>query len=232
MKTQQKNATKAATKKSISSGNRLESILQETEEELQLIQPKIEKLEKELEKLKELKLTKQKLITLKLSIKSILENFSQGKDQFALTEILNQSNLHITSKNEGGKKLSASEMELSTSGVSPFTSYTSETPSDRIFLPDQAFAEVNQVLKQKNSTNYEIFRAIVFSGGRATTEQIKQYLVENNIQQPTSGEGFEHVELTDISSRVNYLVRKNLVQAAGGGVFISNLGWQLDDEQA
>lgn len=201
---------------SISSMKRLEDLLQETESELETLQPKIERLEKEIEKLKDLKRTKQKLITLKLSIKSIIENFSDADPGTDLTTALQEF-------------------------TSPFADerYTSRTSSSRdsmptgiekwippgTFLPDRAFEEANTILRQKNSTNYEIFRAVVFNGGRASTEQIKDYLVENNIKQPTTGEGFEGVDLTDISSRTNYLVRKNILKANGKGSFIANVGW-------
>jgi hypothetical protein len=42
--------------------------------------------------------------------------------------------------------------------------------------------------------------------------------------------GFEEVELTDISSRVNYLVRKGLVNPDGRGNFVSCLGWMVQAE--
>lgn len=210
---------KGKASQSISSMDRLEGILAETEEELEKIQPEIDKLEKQVEKLKELKLTKQKLITLKLSIKSIIGNFSDAKNPGTIRELLGEGNREILS----GR---SDVLHSGTSRTLHETSSVTVIDSSRTFLPDRAFDEVNQVLRQKNSLNYEIFRAIVFNGGRATTEQIKAYLVENSITQPTTGEGFEAVELTDISSRVNYLVRKNIVQAAGKGLFLSNFGWQ------
>lgn len=200
---------------SISNPNRLEEILTEVETELDKIQPRIEKLEKELEKLKELKLTKQKLITLKLSVKSIIDNFSEGKAQEFATALTQDLPVELLSHYKGKQPLSTSD---------------SAWNSEKLFLPDRAFDEVNRILRQKNSLNYEIFRAIVFNGGRATTEQIKQYLVDNNIPQPASGDSFADVELTDISSRVNYLVRKNIVEAAGKGLFISTLGWGKEAE--
>ncbi len=206
---------------SISSTKRLTDLLDETEKELSALEPQIEKLEKQLEKLKELKLAKQKLITLKLSIKSILANFSESEAAPDTTTVT-------------GADLS----ELSSSGlvksVAPLTSQASvlrqHSPAisqfaGKMFLPERAFREVNTVLRRKDSLNYELFRAIVFNGGIASTESIKAYLVENRIKQPSSGEGFEHVELTDISSRVNYLVRKGVVIPDGRGQFISSPGW-------
>ncbi|MBX2860546.1 MAG: hypothetical protein KTR14_04890 [Vampirovibrio sp.] len=214
--------------KSISSEKRLQDMLEEAEIELAKIQPQIEKLEKQQEKLKALKLTKQKLITLKLSVQSILQNFSiersaqkfEEKPADKLREILEASDQNTSRKtsrtSSSTNLLQKSEEVLSTS-------------LGRMFLPDQALEEVEKVLKQKRSTNYEIFRAIVYSGGEATTDQIKGYLVENGIQQPTTGKGFEEVELTDISSRANYLVRKGVVKTTGRGRFASVVGWSDGD---
>jgi hypothetical protein len=94
-----------------------------------------------------------------------------------------------------------------------------------MFLPEMAFNQVDAVLRKKTSINYDLFRAIILNGGKASTEEIKRYLISNHIKQPASGEGFEDVELTDISSRVNYLVRKGIVRPDGRGTFISCLGW-------
>lgn len=201
--------------KSITSEKRLEEMLKEAEEELEKIQPKIEKLEKQVEKLQQLKLAKQKLITLKLSLKSIQENFTKNKAS-SLVSLSGEEDLrNLTHDKKLSYDLSASEPAVDAS---------------KIFFPDRAFSEVDRILRKKTSMNYEIFRAIVFNGGKATTEQIKTYLVENGITQPTTGEGFENVELTDISSRTNYLVRKGLVKPDGRGLFVCNLGWISEEE--
>lgn len=212
MKKNQK-ASKSAAK--ISSTDRLEALLTETESELANLEPQIEKLEKQIEKLKELKLAKQKLITLKLSIKSILNNFSETSENISGSPV-NVENL---------QSLLSQKTYSSISSTSSFASSTSPAMPEGTFLPELAFSQVNAHLRKKTSINYELFRAIVFNGGRATTEQIKQYLTEHNIKQPASGESFEAVELTDISSRVNYLVRKGLVTPDGRGTFVSTLGW-------
>jgi hypothetical protein len=202
--------------KKISSTSRLEELLEETESELTNLEPQIEKLEKQLDKLKELKLAKQKLITLKLSIKSILSNFSTSQNDHIATLVGIENLTRKFSSESLNNQTSASQLASQTSAVS--------NPGE-IFLPEQAFAEVNTVLRKRTSLNYELFRAIVFKGGKASTEDIKAFLVENNIRQPASGESFEAVELTDISSRVNYLVRKGVVKPDGRGNFISLLGW-------
>jgi hypothetical protein len=93
------------------------------------------------------------------------------------------------------------------------------------FSAEVAFHEGNTRLRQRDSVNFEIFRAIVYAGGQATTDQVKQYLIEQNIQQPGSGQGFEHVSLADISARANYLVKKGLIVIERRGVFKSLVGW-------
>jgi hypothetical protein len=211
----------------ISSASRLEDLLNETELELEQLEPQIDKLEKQIEKLRQLKLAKQKLITLKLSIKSILVNYSEDK-----VSALGLNGL------ESDSTLSASGYALGDAGLdSEFLNQRrlmARSPQPMrlpgTFIPDMAFSQVNEVLRRKNSLNYDLFRAIVFNGGQANTDQIKQYLLDHDIRQPSSGEGFENVELTDISSRVNYLVRKGLVNPDGRGNFVSCLGWLVQSE--
>ncbi len=196
--------------RSISSTKRLEQLLMETEDELEKIQPQIEKLEKQLEKLQALKRTKQKLITLKLSVKSILSNFSDDRVEQVTTSATELNVVNpLTTKEQYSTKNSLQQT----------------IDSSKAFLPDLAFEQVGSILKRQNSLNYELFKAIVLSGGYASTEQIKAYLVEQDIRQPGSGATFENVELTDISARIHYLVRKNVVEPDGKGGFMSRLGW-------
>jgi hypothetical protein len=210
----------------LSSTERLEALLEETERELEHLQPKIDKLEKQLEKLKELKLAKQKLITLKLSIKSILSNFSFEKKDVTTSLVLNQelSNILRSTDVNTSQKASVKIQEASQVSGNPSIPTKAESTS-AMFLPEMAFNQVDAILRKKTSINYDLFRAIILNGGKASTEEIKQYLLDNHIKQPASGEGFETVELTDISSRVNYLVRKGIVRPDGRGTFVSCLGW-------
>ncbi len=206
----------------ISSTERLKAMLDEAEKELDLIQPKIDKLELQLQKLKELKLAKQKLITLKLSVQSILSNFSDFKS----IDIEAKDNLKHYSSKPSELNLNTTQQELKTKeNIVKSSRPTLTTLPAGAFLPELAFQQADQRLKRKSSINYDLFRAIVYSGGQANTEQIRQYLIEHQIKQPASGDSFESVELTDISARVNYLVRKGLVKAEGRGVFSSCLGW-------
>lgn len=206
--------SRKAAKQNFNSGNsvadtrQLEALLLQTESELEALQPTLEKMEAELEKLKELKLQKQKLITLKLSLKSILNNFSSASKDFT-PEVLTTTNITKTAVRERLNENASSNR------------YFQGT-----FLPDVAFERARRLLKKQNSINFELFRAIVFNGGQASTEQIRQYLVENRIAMPGTGQFFDDIPLTDISSRVNYLIRKGLVTSGGRGVFVSTLGWE------
>lgn len=220
-----KSAKSPKNKSKVSSLNRLESLLEETEQELEGLIPQIEKLEKQVEKLRQLRLEKQKLITLKLSLQSILENYSDSKMTLEADYTLE----NYLPYGAGPSRALHSPM-AGWQGTMGYEHPAFPAPRQQAgtFIPDMAFQQVNQVLRKRNSLNYELFRAIVFNGGQASTEQIKQYLVEHQITQPASGQGFEAVELTDISSRVNYLVRKGLVNPDGRGNFVSCLGWLVD----
>ena len=190
------------TPQKISSSSRLEDLLNETELELEQLEPQIEKLEKQIDKLRTLKLAKQKLITLKLSIKSILSNYSESK-----VDTLGETTLEkdFTQGIHAYSRFSSNLDSINFQNRALLTRMPQPARLPGTFLPDMAFNQVNEVLRKKSSLNYELFRAIVFNGGQANTDQIKQYLIEQDIRQPASGEGFESVELTDISSRVNYL---------------------------
>ena len=98
-----------------------------------------------------------------------------------------------------------------------------------IFIPDVAISEVKKYLRTKNNLNYEIYKAVVFNSGEVTTEELKTYLVENNIKQPKTGKGFKDVELKEISSRVNYLVRKGVLSSPSAGSFRTVFGWSSID---
>lgn len=225
MPTTKKSVKPSKSKPKVSSLNRLESLLEETEQELERLSPQIEKLEKQVEKLRQLRLEKQKLITLKLSLQSILENYSDSKVAREADYTLENYLPYGTASSRTLHSPMAGWQGSMSYNHPPFPAPRQQTGT---FIPDMAFQQVSQVLRKRNSLNYELFRAIVFNGGQASTEQIKQYLVEHQITQPASGQGFEAVELTDISSRVNYLVRKGLVNPDGRGNFVSCLGWLVD----
>lgn len=187
----------------LASPKRLQDLLKETEEELQGIQPRIEELEKLTSELRELKLVKQRLITLKMSLSTLLENITKDED--------------FTSESTSPPRNTSFIKTQDTSFI--------ELSASKTFHPDKAFQSVDKILKQKNSLNYEMFKAVVFNGGKATTEEIKAFLVESGIKQPQTGDDFQDVPLTEISSRANYLVRKGILQPMDRGVFYSTLGW-------
>ncbi|MGE0201288.1 MAG: hypothetical protein AB7P76_09995 [Candidatus Melainabacteria bacterium] len=190
---------------SLADTDTLNALLEETERELVALQPEIEKLEEKLQKLNDLRKTKQKLITLRLSLKSIVHNFNDD-----VTDTPETSSAVKPEKNTNAKARSWQTIDR----------------PDGVFYPDLAQRQVATVLRRPASLNAELFRAVVFAGGIATTEQIRDYLVENRITYPTTGQGFDAVPLSEISSRINYLVRKGILSANGRGSFVSQLGWQ------
>lgn len=193
---------------SISENDRIETLLSEVQVELNELNPQIEQLEETLNQLRELKAKKQKLLALKMSLESVLNNF----------------NLPSTSSQESSE---ASLIKASNYATAPQKASPSPTLDfeHQVFYPDKAFEETKHLLKKKGSLNYEMYRAIVFNGGKATTEEIRQYLIEHQLTLPTTGQTFDEVSLTQVSSRVNYLVRKDIIRSIGRGYFASNYGW-------
>lgn len=182
----------------------LQALLNQAENELGQIQPRINELEDLAQELRELKLAKQRLLTLKMSLAALLD---QGTIQ---NNALDYS------------RYTDDELAKLENKLLPFN----ELSALKIFHPDDALNEVQYILKQKQSLNVDMFKAVVFHGGKATTEEIKAFLVECGAKQPQTGESFENVPLTEISSRVNYLVRKGILHPADRGLFYTHLGWK------
>ena len=192
---------------SIASNERIQGLIIEAENELAKIQPEIAYLEECQKKLVELNEQKFKLNSLIASLKSLVKNTDVNKRK--------------RDKNEVGEN----NIEVAEVKIAVNVSKEDDENSRKIFLPDQAISQVRNYLRTNNNLNYEIYKGIVFNSGQATTADIKHYLVENKVKQPKSGKGFEDVELKEISSRVNYLVRKNILTSPEPGVFRSVFGW-------
>lgn len=193
-----------ANTQSILDPSRLEQLLTEAENELSKIKPEIEYLEECIKKIQGLKEKEHKLNSLIISLKSI-----QGSLD---------TNLNINTNNE----LLDNNIYVNKTLNKIDTIYNNER---KIFIPEVALNDVKKSLRTKNNLNYEIYKAVVFNTGAATTEQIKEYLVKNKIKQPKTQKGFENTELKEISSRANYLVRKNLLISITPGVFSTVYGW-------
>jgi hypothetical protein len=192
----------------------LQAILQQADAELVQLDPQVEALEAQLgtiqAQLSELKQNKRKLVTLRLSLQALLANDlpeTPPTSEFANSAVK--------------QAVSLTDRATVTAAV-----VTGNHHHQQSFLPEKAFAQADTILKQKQSLNYELFRAIVFNGGIANTEQIKEYLITQGIQQPNSGGSFASVDRSEISARVGYLIRKGLVEAMGKGHFIAKLGWE------
>lgn len=190
----------------LASPDRLKVLLSEAEKELSEIQPQIEQLEAQLEQLQDLKRSKQRLLTLKMSLTAMLDGIDKDTKQQAILEAI------------------GSDDTQSNSGISDKEAYTFLS-AQKTFHPDAAIEQVSSVLKQRESLNFEMFKAVALLGGKATSQEVKDYLIQNQIKQPQTGEGFETVSLAEISSRLNYLIRKNVLKSAERGVVYTPLGW-------
>jgi len=193
---------------SITSENRVQNLIEEANKELLALLPEINSLEESISKLKELKEKRFKLESLIINLKSILPNYNVIKDGVN-DVIISNAKANYKSRNNNVNKISLDTIN-----------------GRKVFIPDVALSNAKNYLRQKNNVNYEIYKAIVFNTGEATTDEIKYYLIKNNIKQPKTGKGFEDVPLKEISSRTNYLVRKNLLISYSPGIFSTVFGWE------
>lgn len=196
---------------SIVSTKRIDNLITEAVKELEDITPEIEYLEECVKKLAELKDKKHKLNSLIINLKSISP----------LMNVTNKSRLKDVKVT---KKAGEDSRHINVNKIS-----VDIKDERKVFIPEVALNDVKPYLRAKNNINYEIYKAVVFNTGEATTEEIKHYLVKNKIKQPKSGKGFEDVPLKEISSRANYLVRKQLLISYSSGLFSTIFGWQEVD---
>ena len=190
----------------LGSPDRLKILLTEAELELNSLQPQIDELEAHIEQLQELKRSKQRLLTLKMSLTAMLEGIDRDTRQQAIVDAIGTD--------PADQKGSINDAEA-----------LGFLTAQKTFHPETALEQVSTILKQRDSLNYEMFKAVCLLGGKASSQEIKDYLIQNQIKQPQTGEGFEKVALAEISSRVNYLVRKNVLKPAERGIVYTPLGW-------
>jgi hypothetical protein len=96
-----------------------------------------------------------------------------------------------------------------------------------VFIPDVALEQAKQYIKQPGTLNHNIFKAIVYSGGRATSEQVRNYLVNNDIRLPKTNQSFDEVPLAKIATKITYLAKQGMVDQVKG-IYTSKLGWQTE----
>ena len=187
---------------SIADSTSIGSLLDQVERELELLEPALESLNKLQQLLHEARLKKQRLVSLRLSLQSLLST----QQSASLSHSIDVTHL---------------------STYIPQGSYAAQQ-RDRFstFYPDKAFEAAKTLLPRRDSINYELFRGLVFAGGQATTQQLLDYLIEHQVRMPGSGDTFEAVGLTQISSRINYLMRKGLAESVGRGQFRLTVGWE------
>ena len=193
---------------SITSENRVQNLIEEASKELMSIIPEIEELESSIHKLGELKDKKHKLESLIINLKSILPKNDATIHEAKDTQF-NYAHKTLKSRFSNVNKISLDTIN-----------------GRKVFVPDVALSNAKNFLRTKNNINFEIYKAIVFNTGEASTDEIKYYLIKNNIKQPKTGKGFEDVPLKEISSRTNYLVRKNLLISYTPGSFSTIFGWE------
>lgn len=192
---------------SVVSSDRISNMIQEAENELIKIKPEIDYLEDCQNKLRELKNQQYKLQSLIISLKSVLKVTDvNNTKETKLMDIDVKNNVLLDKNNVLDNDITNANMR-------------------NVFLPDQAISQVKNYLRTKNNMNYEIFKAVVFNSGIASTQEIKNYLIETEVKQPKTGKGFDNVELKEISSRANYLVRKGVLTSLEPGNFRSVFGW-------
>lgn len=195
----------------VSSNERLSALLQETTKELNTIEPRLEQFQEVVNAYEQLRLERQRLMTLKLSLQSILDNFEVQQGASASRP-----------GRRPGRPAAAEGSQTRRGGR---ITQAPAQPKGNFSVP-LAIEAMNRQLRHPESLNGEIFKAVVEHSGEAHTQDIKDYLVNNDIRQPGNGETFQNVPLAAIYARVNYLVRKDLLTPIGKGRFRSAVGWE------
>ena len=139
----------------------LQALLEQAETELEAIQPKIVELEDKIKELNTLKQSRQRLLTLKMSLGALIESSTHDDAQEPYTMI---------SSNLAQQKLQAFEDDYT---------YLSTHKS---FHPDLALQQVQQLLKQKESLNYDGKEIqLIFSENITLKNQKEQIIVTPDI---------------------------------------------------
>ena len=177
----------------------LDQLLQASQEELHQIKARIQTIEAYVEELTELHQKAAKL-----------EAFQRGVDALLHPE----KYVPLSTREEVPK---TKKVKMPYQGVL-------SAESTGVFLPELAFQEADEVLRHRQSMNYEIFRAVVLNGGKATTAEVRHYLIEQNIRTP-QGKSFEKATLSEVYPRIAYLVKRGVLRPIGPGYFLSCFGW-------
>jgi hypothetical protein len=189
---------------SLAEKDRLTALIAEADDELALVVPAIETLEQQLNSLSEmlgqLKQKQQRLLALKAGLAPLV----LGVIPKAITESLSPA--------KPNRKADTPLLPINSAGV---------------FLPELAFEQVTTLLKRTDSINYALFKAVVYAGGTATTQQMRAFLAEQGTIVPKTGESFSQVPLSAISARAAYLVRRGVLRLVGSGCYMSCLGWDV-----
>ena len=190
-------------KNSVLGSEQLDSLKNDTLAELKAVQAQIEGIEAQLTELEGLKIQRDKLSALLVTLTSL------NNTEFAL-----ENKMILPSDHQQKPALSGLEK------------LNIEAFRGKAFFPESAFEDMGKRLPRKGSVSYELFSAVVYQGGRASSRQIRDYLIQQGIRQPQSGETFESVSLSSLNPRLAQLVKKGCLCMEGNGVYWSSKGWK------
>jgi hypothetical protein len=195
---------------SLAHPKQLEKLLTQANEELEALEPKLEALDLALRETQQeydaLKQSRQRLLTIKASLKSLLRPEPSATD-------ISQEAFVQAACGTSPNRVTTPKGDVASMGMGEG------------FSAEIALHAAQQHLRQRDSVNFEIYRALVYAGGYGSTDTVKTYLIEQNIRQPATGDDFANVSLADISARINYLVKKKLVTIERRGHFRLVHGW-------
>jgi hypothetical protein len=191
----------------------LRDLLKATSNELEQLQLHIASLEENLRFLNVMKAQRFRLEKLQGTLQTLLDAGTEAQEEHWQKPLGKTQKRKFTDEKKQGLH-----------GAS--VGFSGGLKGNGVFLPELAFKQAEAYLPRKDSLNYALFKAIVLQGGRATTEQVHQYAIEQELCLPKTGEPIAGLSLSDMSSRINYLVRKGIVEAVGTGVFQACVGWQ------
>jgi hypothetical protein len=191
---------------SLGDKKQLHALLEQTTQELNTLQEDITQLDQLIHRLATLRQRFQTLQGLKHSVETLLKAQERG----LFDEPLPMGSHNI-----------AAIVQLLEGRGGAFNKPTG------MFYPEKAFEQADLVLKRRQSINYEMFRAIAFNGGVASSAQIRQFLIDQLVLAPRTKQPFdERVPLSEITARLDYLIKKGLVRPEGNGRFWSAVGWE------
>jgi hypothetical protein len=200
----------AATTTTLGSLQGLQTLEQQVSEQLQTLEAALQALEPAVQQYQKLRHERQRLLQLQLTLSTLQSDSGESTSLLDLEDSL--------------PSLAASTLP-SAARIQASLSRAKPAAHGRCFYPELALEEAQALLKTRETIYFQLFQAVVLTGGKANTRDLKAYLIEQGLSQPRGGKSFEEVPLTQISAMANYLVRKAVLRRLGNGVFESAVGW-------